>query len=583
MKVTVCQLASQYIHSSLAPWYLKAAVGQLCRHPHDVTIAEGTVNESPAALAARLCQTQPDLIGLSCYIWNIAMVETLLPLLKAALPHTRILLGGPEVSFCAEEVLCRCPLADFILCGEGEISLSALLDALEENASLETVPGLCRRSAAGFLQSPPPAPLTCLFDPYTKEYFSALNGRICYVETTRGCPFSCAYCLSGREDRLRKFDLQQSFDALLRLAASGTKTIKFVDRTFNADEERAIAIWQFLKLARQDGRIPAGVCFHFEVAADLFTSRSLSFLGAVPAGLFQFEAGLQSFYEPTLAAVQRKTDSDRLVANLLSILAGGNIHLHIDLIAGLPHESFAEFGRSFDRAFAIGAHQLQLGFLKLIYGSGLRQSADRYGMAFSHRAPYQILHTDCMSEQELLRLAEIETALGRLSNSGRFARSLPYLLSVWQGGAFSFFSAFAAVSADLGQTPHADQTAQRFFAFGSAIAGVNRARLRDLLAMDTLASRRLGRLPDFLKVPDQRLKAVNLRLKNRTAPFVGIVELCRKFSAGQIAFCILYSSAGCCGAGDSLALFDYTVKDPVAGQYAMTLAPLEEFLAVSLG
>lgn len=579
MKVTLCQPASQYIHSSLAPWYLKAAAAALCRSSHTIRVVEGTVNEPVDRLLCRLTTDAPDFIGLSCYIWNIDTVKALLPCIKKELPDTIILLGGPEVSFCAQEMLTCCPDADFIFCGEGEESFSRLLDALETADDLSLVPGLCRRSQGGFLTNEPPLPLKKLFDPYTPEYFAALNGRISYIETTRGCPFSCAFCLSGRKDCLRRFDLEQSFDALLRLAASGTQTIKFVDRTFNADEERALAIWRFLTDAFAKGLIPAGVCFHFEVAADLFSDKALSFLATVPAGLFQFEAGLQSFFEPTLAAVQRKTDTDKLVQNLLAILSTGNIHLHIDLIAGLPFESFAEFGRSFDRAYAIGAGQLQLGFLKLIHGSRLRKDALQYGISYNACAPYEVTCTSWLTNQELLRLANIETALGRLSNSGRFARSLPYALSLWQGGAFAFFSAFAAVSEALGQTPHADKVAQCFYQFASSVAGVKSDRLRDLMALDTLASRRLGRLPDFLKVTDNRLKAVNIRLKNKTAPATEIDNLCEKFTKGHISFCILYSGVGCCGQNESLAFFDYTCQNPVTGQYKVAFLPLAEFLA----
>lgn len=577
MNVTLCQPASQYIHSSLAPWYLKAAARALCRTEHAITVVDGTVNEAPDALARRLCAGAPDLIGLSCYIWNISRIKQLLPVLRAALPRTVIALGGPEVSFSAETVLADCPEVDFILCGEGEISFSALLDSVE-SGNISAVPGLCRRGEAGPTFSAAPAPLGKLFNPYTDEYFASLRGRICYIETTRGCPFSCAYCLSGRADRLRRFDLDAAFDALLKLANSGSKTVKFVDRTFNADEPRALRIWRFLAEKRAAGEIPASVCFHFEVAADLFSPACLAYLKTVPQGLFQFEAGLQSFHQETLAAVQRKTDADELCANLLSILSGGNIHLHVDLIAGLPYEGLSTFSESFDRAYALGAHQLQLGFLKLIYGSTLRGQAADYGMTWDALPPYEITATRWLSAADLKLLNGVEAALGRLSNSGRFVQSLPYLLSLWQGGAFAFFSAFAAFSADLPAFPGADEVGERFYRFGCAIAGIKPERLRDLLAVDTLASRRLGRLPDFLKVPDARLRAVNTALKTGSGHAAGLSDLGTKFTAGKLSFCLLYSGVGCCGGGETLALFNYTRQDPVTGLYPVCLVPLAEFL-----
>ncbi|MEG0804202.1 MAG: cobalamin B12-binding/radical SAM domain-containing protein, partial [Pygmaiobacter sp.] len=228
--------------------------------------------------------------------------------------------------------------------------------------------------------------------------------------------------MSGREDHLRCFALEPAFHALEQLAQSGTKTIKFIDRTFNANEPRALTIWKFLVQRNAEGAFLPGICFHFEVAADLFSADCLAFLKTVPRGLFQFEAGLQSFHTETLAAVQRKTDTEHLCQNLRSILAGDNIHLHIDLIAGLPHENLETFADSFDRAFALGAHQLQLGFLKLIYGSALRRDAALYDLAATCNAPYEVISTRWLTPVDFSVLAFAEQSLGRLFNSGRYVR-----------------------------------------------------------------------------------------------------------------------------------------------------------------
>ena len=582
MKITLCQLNSQFVHSALAPWYLAAAAEQLCAVPHTLRVAQGTVNQTDEALLALLCAPAPELLGLSCYIWNVETLRRLLPKLRAALPNTAIVLGGPEVSFCAEAFLAQNPAADYILCGEGERSFAALADALAGAGRLEEVPGLCRRTGHGIVCAPPPAPLDELFDPYTDAYFAALGGRIPYIETTRGCPFTCAFCLSGRSDRLRCFSLEAAFVSLRRLAASGAKTIKFIDRTFNANEPRARRIWEFLAQERAEGRIPEGVCFHFEVAADLFSPECLAFLATVPAGLFQFEAGLQSFHPETLAAVQRKTDLEKLCRNLSALLAPGNLHLHIDLIAGLPYEDFATFADSFDRAFALGAHQLQLGFLKLIHGSALRRDADAYGMRCAAAAPYEITENRWLTPADLARLTRAEQALDLIYNSGRYRRSLPYLLTLWQGGAFAFFSAFSAMLALLGAYPAAEAVAECFYRFGCGIAGIKAPLLRDLLALDTLSSRRAMRLPDFLKVRDDRLRRINQLVRTGDEHLPGAAQLPEKFHAGKIGFCILYSGYGCCSDSEVLALFDYTDRDPVTGAYAVATLPLREALGLPM-
>ncbi|MDD3202167.1 MAG: DUF4080 domain-containing protein [Pygmaiobacter massiliensis] len=583
MNITLCQLNSQFVHSALAPWYLAAAAQQLCTVPHTIHVAQGTVNQTDDALIELLCQHEPELLGLSCYIWNVETLRRLLPKLRTALPHTVFVLGGPEVSFCAEAFLAQNPQVDYILCGEGERSFAALADTAAGVRGIEEVPGLCRRTENGIVCSAPPAPLEELFDPYTDAYFEALGGRIPYIETTRGCPFTCAFCLSGREDRLRCFSLDAAFTALLKLAASGAKTIKFIDRTFNANEPRARRIWEFLAQKRAEGLIPEGVCFHFEVAADLFTADCLAFLASVPAGLFQFEAGLQSFHPETLAAVQRKTDLDKLCRNLTALLAPGNLHLHIDLIAGLPHEDLATFTESFDRAFALGAHQLQLGFLKLIHGSALRRDADAYGMRCAAAAPYEITENQWLSPADLARLTRAEQALDLIYNSGRYHRSLPYLLSLWQGGAFAFFSAFSAMLVPLGEYPAAEAVAECFYRFGCGIAGIKPALLRDLLALDTLSSRRAMRLPDFLKVRDDRLRRINLLVRTGDAHLPDADKLPEKFHAGKIGFCILYSGYGCCSDSEVLALFDYSDRNPVTGAYAVTTLPLREALGEPAG
>ena len=581
LRVTLCQINSQYIHSALAPWSLAAAVQDRSALPHTLRVEDANINQPPEEVARRLCTGAPDLIGLCCYIWNAAYLRRLLPLLRTMLPKAILVAGGPQASFDCADFWAKHPQFDYLLAGEGEVSFPMLLDALADAKDPSGVPGLVCKTDVGLVQNPPPAPVSELSDPYTPAYFEALQGRIAYLEGSRGCPFHCAFCLSGREDRLRQFPLLQTLDRALRLAKSGCRTIKFVDRTFNADLRRAKEIWRFLICRSKDGEIPEGVCFHFEVGADLFDAESIALLAGAPAGLFQFEAGLQSFSPKTLETVARTADNDRICANLLALREPGNIHLHIDLIAGLPYEDAATFAAGFDRAFALGPHQLQLGFLKLLQGSPLWNQAAALGLQFDPEPPYAVTSTRWLSTADLARLRDAEWALDRLHNSGRYPRTLTELLDRWQGGALAFFAAFAGFCRAMGLTDHPpqDQIAEQLFSFGRALAGMSELRLRDLLCMDLLACRRGGKLPAFLRRedPDFGRIAPLLRAGRADGVYPELAGARERFSRGLLRFCILYSGVGCCGGGHTLVFADHRRADPVSGQYPLISLPLEEF------
>ena len=583
LRVVLCQINSQYIHSALAPWCLAAAVTARSALPHLLRVEDANINQPIEGVADRLCAGAPDLIGLSCYIWNAAYLRQLLPLLRRRLPSVILVAGGPQASFDCADFWEKNPEFDHLLAGEGEVSFPLLLDALAGTGEVDAVPGLVRKTVDGLHQNPPAPPVTALDDPYTAAYFSALRGRIAYLEASRGCPFHCAFCLSGREDRLRQFPLDQTLDRALRLANSGCRTIKFVDRTFNADRRRAVEIWCALIELRCQGRIPPGVCFHFEVGADLFDEESLSLLAGAPAGLFQFEAGLQSFHPRALAAVARTADNDRLCANLIALRRAGNIHLHLDLIAGLPYEDAASFSAGFDRAFALGPHQLQLGFLKLLRGSPLWQQADALGLQFEPAPPYEVTATRWLSPSDLARLHDAEWALDRLHNSGRYPRALTELLDRWQGGALAFFAAFRGFCRAMGLPDHPaqDEIAAQLFRFGCGLAGMSAQRLRDLLCMDLLAGRRGGRFPDFLRREDPDFGRIAPLLRSGQADGIlaGLEEARARFGRGELRFCILYSGVGCCGGSRTLVLADHRQADPVSGQYPLILLPLDEFFA----
>ncbi len=504
MQAIICSVNSKYVHSSPAPWCLKAGVAEFSVGQHTVDIVEGTINEPVGVLLNRLQKNPAAAYGFCCYIWNITVVQELVRGLRALQPDSVIVLGGPEVSFCAQKTLNTLPEADFVIAGEGEKPFALLLDALQNGEALDEVPGLCRRMNGNicFAGIYRPAGLPPI--PDTAEYAAHLNGRIAYLETSRGCPFSCAFCLSGRCDPVRFFPIDYAKKELLRMANSGAQTVKLIDRTFNCNAVRTKELLQFLIEQRGTG-FPKTVCFHFEVGADLFDEETLCLLENAPVGLFQVEAGLQSFCPETLQAVSRHTDLSRLKANLTRLIGCRRLHVHIDLIAGLPFEGFERFGQSFDEAFALHADQLQLGFLKLIYGSRLREQAQEFDFVWNEQPPYEITQTRWLTPSELQRLHCAEDALERLSNSGRFVFTVCYLLKATRLRPFELFCQFGSAVFPLPQGISLDAYTELLWDWSLVQPGVEPEKLRDVLVCDRLASVAGGKLPALLKRPDKRL------------------------------------------------------------------------------
>ena len=558
MKTVICALHSQYIHSALAPWYLKAAAEAWCRLPQEITVWEGTVNQSDEAVLSALIGQKADVLAFSCYIWNGAMARRLLPLLAQQAPDTVLILGGPEAGFRAEELMEALPMVFAVQTGEGERSFSLLLDRLAAGEEPADVPGLWYRNETGGLVHHPAEPLgEDPPSPYTQEYLSALKGRIAYLETSRGCPFSCAFCLSGRRDGVRFFDLERAKRELLLLANSGARTIKLVDRTFNCTPDRARALIAFV-MEQVGTTIPKGVCFHLEVAADLFDDETIDLLRQAPAGLFQLEAGLQSFHLPTLEAVTRKTDLNRLCGNLTRLLEKGNVHIHIDLIAGLPQEDLDIFSGSFNRAYRLAPQLLQLGFLKLLPGSRLAAQADELGYVYDRVPPYEFRCCPWMGEEEKARLHRLEDVLERLYNSGRFRWTLAYVLKAAGLEPFAFFDGMAEALHRQGLETAGvslDTYAALTYAHCAGLSGVEKARLRDVMTCDLLVSSRNGRLPPCLQVKDKRLGRIKRELA-AAAP-----------KGARRGVAILYSFGGRAVAADY-----EEPPDPVTNRYALRWA-----------
>ncbi len=438
MKVIIACLNSKYVHASISPWCLLAGIREFAKGEYDVCVQESTINGDTQTFADKITAENPDIVAFSCYIWNITKTLEICKSIKEKCGCI-VVLGGPEVAYRPEEMLEKYSFADYILSGEGEWTFPDFLDNI--NGDLSSVSGLTYRESGEIKTVPEKEYIATPPSPYNEEFFDNLNGRITYIETARGCPYRCAFCLSGRCSPLRFFDIERVKKDIIRLAQSGTQTVKFVDRTFNANAERANEILLFIK-DNYGKEIPQGVCFHFEIAGDILRESTLEILKSMPYGAVQLEIGMQSFNEETLKRINRKTDTKKLIQNVKKLTGFGNMHIHIDLIAGLTGEDFESFTNSFDTAYSLGAHMLQLGFLKLLHGADMREKSEEYPCTFSDEPPYEVTSTPWLSSEEIAKLKGCEDALDRLYNSGRFLMTLEYLTKTVGIAPFDLFCSF---------------------------------------------------------------------------------------------------------------------------------------------
>lgn len=438
MKVIISCLNSKYVHASLAPWCLLSGVKTFGKNDYDIKIFESTINANLHDFAQKIISENPQVISFSCYIWNITQTLEICKEIKENL-DCKIVLGGPEVAYRSKDILEKYDYIDFVLAGEGEWSFPLFLDNINEN--LASVDGLTYRQNSEIIINPEKEYTDTPPSPYSAEFYENLKGRIAYIETSRGCPYRCAFCLSGRCSKLRFFDLEQVKKDVINLANSGTQTLKFVDRTFNANSKRVNEILLFIK-ENYGAKIPESVCFHFEIAGDILTEETLEILSQMPKGAVQLEIGMQSFNEETLKTINRKTNTEKLIKNIERLLQMGNMHIHIDLIAGLTGEDLESFKNSFNTGYSLKAHMLQMGFLKLLYGADMRENPDDFPCEYSKEPPYEVVSTPWISDDEMKMLKKCEDAVDRLYNSGRFLFTLDYLIDEIGISPFDLFNDF---------------------------------------------------------------------------------------------------------------------------------------------
>jgi len=554
MKTVLVSINSQYVHSALAPWCLVAGVEKYCRQPVDTVVLEGTVNEPPEKIIEKIAEQCPSLVGFSCYIWNISYVRSIL-----AEVHRRtgavIVLGGPEAGYNAQQLLEELPDVKYILSGEGEYPFAMLADVVAQGIEPgENIPGLCRREGDSIRVSLPHCPTDEPPSPYSERYFAQLVGRMAYLETGRGCPYRCAFCLSSVCGQWRNFDVERAKKELLMLARSGAATVKLVDRTFNADRSRARELFRFIS-DNYGKDIPKEVCFHFELAGDLLDDETLSVLENMPAGAVQVEIGIQSFNEQTLKAVDRTTDVDKVCRAVRRLIACGRVHTHIDLIAGLPQEDMRSFAVSFNKAMELKPHMLQLGFLKLLHGAPMREQPDRFPCEYSPDPPYEVKSTPWMSEEDLRYLHHVEQALDRTYNSGRFRLTAEYAAQAGELTAFELYEHISAVF-ENGKMDGAslDSFTEALQKNLLTIPGVDPMKLRDAMVCDRLASSPTAPLPECLRINDRRTRTLRFELEQDPAT--------RRPFGVKRAVALLY--------GKKCAVrCDAVNKDPVTGRYQL--------------
>ncbi len=420
MKILLIAINAKYIHSNLAVYCLKACAGEL---EAQVEIAEYTINHRKEDILADIYRRKPDVAAFSCYIWNREYTVSLIRDFHQIAPEVPLWVGGPEVSYDAPEFLEEFPQAAGVLAGEGEKSFAALVKAYARGGRAEDIPGLVWRGEDGRIHENLPAERIDMDEiPFVYKNMEGFAHRIIYYESSRGCPFSCSYCLSSIDRQVRFRSLDLVLPELQFFLDQKVPQVKFVDRTFNCSHSRAQAIWRYI--AEHDNGITN---FHFEIGADLLNEEELRLLSSLRPGLVQLEIGVQSVNGTTIREIDRVTDLERLRRTVAAVRAGKKIHQHLDLIAGLPYEDYESFVNSFNAVYAMRPQQLQLGFLKVLKGSKMRAKAAEYEILYRQEPPYEVLSSRWISYGELLRLKGVEEMVEVYYNSSQFAHTLEAL------------------------------------------------------------------------------------------------------------------------------------------------------------
>lgn len=494
MKILLTALNAKYIHTAMALYCLKAYAKEFDEH---LFLSEYTINHQEEFILQDIYRQQPDVVCFSCYLWNIGQISAIADNLKKLLPNVMILLGGPEVSYTAEQTLLEIP-ADIVIRGEGEVTFYEIVKGLVTNTlELEKIDGITYKKGNDIVSNGSRAPIALDDVPFIYDDIEAFQHRILYYETQRGCPYRCQYCLSSIEQGVRFLSKERVESDLQFFLDNKVPQVKFVDRTFNANQEHANHIWNYL--IEHDNGVTN---FHMEITADILQEESLELLKKARKGLFQFEIGVQSTNAQTIKAIQRNTSFEKLKKVVNTIKSYGNIHQHLDLIAGLPYENYDSFRNSFNDVYALKPEQFQLGFLKLLKGSGLRKDAQKYGIVYRKNAVYEVLYTKELSFDEIIKLKQVEDMVETYYNSGKALYAIAYTITLFETP-FDFYQALGNYW--LEKNYHAVQHNKMelytiFYEFVSQNECTARQKevIRDCLKLDIFANDNVKTLPDWL-------------------------------------------------------------------------------------
>lgn len=438
MKIFLTAINAKYIHSNLAVYSLRAYAKVF---QEQIEIGEYTINNRVDYILEQIYKAKPDVLCFSCYIWNIGYVEDLITEYHKLCPEVPIWVGGPEVSYEVETFLEEHPQVTGVMIGEGERTFQQLCEYyVNQNGTLKELNGIAYKDSVSgeVIFTQPQEPMNMSDIPFCYDHIENFENRIIYYESSRGCPFNCSYCLSSIDKKLRFRDTELVKKELAFFIEKKVPQVKFVDRTFNCKHDHAMEIWRFVK--EHDNGITN---FHFEISADLLNEEELALIHDMRPGLIQLEIGVQSTNEPTIREIHRTMKLELLKDIVRKIQSGGNIHEHLDLIAGLPYEDNAAFAKSFDEIYELKPNQLQLGFLKVLKGSYMYGHAAEYEIVYHEKTPYEVMKTKWLSFDDVLKIKQVEEMLEVYYNSGQFEITMKVLEPLFDS-AFMMFQELGA-------------------------------------------------------------------------------------------------------------------------------------------